>query len=96
MDRLLAMASIQTFDDFTFTELSGLSAGTYDLFTSSTLNGTLGANLSGGVGSSWTGTLQTSGSDVQLVVDVIPEPSSVLYLLGGISGLLCMRRRRAR
>lgn len=82
------------FSDFTFTELPGLSVGTYDLFTSSSLNGSLGANLNGGIGSAWTGTLQASGSDIQLVVDAIPEPSSVLYLLGGLSGLLLVRRRR--
>ena len=45
------------FDDFVFTELGGLTTGTYTLFdTAAPLAGTLGSNLSGPIGA-FTGTL---------------------------------------
>ncbi|MCE9519455.1 MAG: DUF6288 domain-containing protein [Verrucomicrobia bacterium] len=56
------------FNDFVFTNLGGLTAGTYKLITSGGISGSLdGANLSGSIGA-YTGTLRITGNDLELVV----------------------------
>ena len=58
------------FSDFVFTNLGGLQAGTYKLITSSGITGSLDptpANLTGTIGT-FTGTLQITGSDLELEV----------------------------
>jgi autotransporter-associated beta strand protein len=56
------------FNDFVFTNLGGLQAGTYKLITSGGISGTLdGADLSSAIGA-FTGTLQITGNDLELVV----------------------------
>ena len=56
------------FSDFVFNNLGGLEAGTYKLITSGGVSGTLdGADLSGSIGA-FTGTLQITGNDLELVV----------------------------
>jgi hypothetical protein len=55
-------------DDFTFTALSGLTAGTYKLITATTLSGTLDpAKLTGTLGAFNT-TLRITGNDLELVL----------------------------
>lgn len=55
-------------DDFTFTALSGLTAGTYKLVTSAAINGTLDpTKLSGTVGS-FNIALQITGNDLEVVI----------------------------
>jgi autotransporter-associated beta strand protein len=55
-------------DDFTFTALSGLTAGTYKLITATTLSGTLDpAKLTGTLGAFNT-TLSITGNDLELVL----------------------------
>lgn len=83
-------------DDFTFTDAGGLAEGTYILFdTSSDVVGTLGSNLQTnlfGFKMSLQFANGVNGRD-DLVLVVIPEPSSVIGLLAGL-GLLAMRRRK--
>jgi autotransporter-associated beta strand protein len=57
-------------DDFTFTNLGGLASGTYTLITTTAgISGTLDAgNLTGTILTGFTGTLQTSGNNLELVV----------------------------
>ena len=60
------------FSDFTFTNLGGLEAGAYTLMTSGTLSGTVDAANAGGSIGSFTGTLQTNGNNLELVVTGAP------------------------
>ena len=58
-------------DDLEITNLGGLEAGTYTLITSSGLSGGVDGTV-GLITAGFNGQLQTSGSEVQLVVTVIP------------------------
>lgn len=82
------------FDDFVFATLAGFGPGTYTLFDSSSpISGTLGLDLTGtiaGLGA----TLGTADSGRDVVLTVVPEPSSVAMMLGGIL-VLARRRRRS-
>jgi fibronectin-binding autotransporter adhesin len=70
------------FGDFEFTALTGLQNGTYKLITSGVaVSGTLDpvpANLTGAVGTG-TGTLQISGTDIELVVSGIGDGGGTAY-----------------
>jgi autotransporter-associated beta strand protein len=57
-------------DDFTFTNLGGLASGTYTLITTTAgISGTLDAgNLTGTILTGFTGTLQITGNNLELVV----------------------------
>ena len=58
------------FDDFAFTNLGGLTAGTYTLFDSSTaITGTLGSSLSGMIGA-FSATLGFGDGGNDIVLDV--------------------------
>lgn len=85
------------FDHFAFTELTGITASTYTLFSSTGLNGTLdNGNLSGAIGTAWPGTPALAGNDIQLTVSAIPEPLTTGLITAGTLGLiLVMRRRRS-
>lgn len=83
------------FNDFQFTGGTGFAPGTYTLFqTSNTITGSLGANLSGMVGA-YNASIGFANSDQNLVLMVVPEPSTGALLLGGVLLLLGMRRRSA-
>jgi hypothetical protein len=87
-------ASALTFDRFDFNTLSGFESGNnYTLmsFTGvgswsgfSTLTGTVGA---------FDGTISLSGND--LMLNVVPEPSTWVLLAGGLTTLIILRRRRS-
>jgi len=84
--------------DFSFTQSSGFGAGVYTLFdTSSTILGSLGANLSVDFGSGVTGTIGLANAGQDIVLTVVPEPSTWQAMLGGIgvlAGLRMLRRTR--
>lgn len=73
------------FDDFTFTALGGLTAGSYKLITSAGINGTLDpAKLSGTLGG-FTATLGVNGNDLELVLSA-PLTFASWQALNGASG----------
>ena len=77
------------FSDFDFTALSGFEGGSYVLFqTPGAITGSLGTVT--GLISGFDATLSISGNN--LVMNVVPEPSS-LALLGGALLLVLARRR---
>jgi hypothetical protein len=88
------------FGDFAFTTLPGFTAGEYKLFDgNSPILGSLDsnpANLTGSVGSGFSGTLQLSDGGNDLVLVVVPEPGTVAALLGGVGCLVGFRRIRRR
>jgi len=81
-----------TFSDFNFTALSGFGAGNYVLFqTPGTISGSLGTNT--GTINGFDTTLSISGNN--LIMNVVPEPStSGIVFLGGAL-LLALARRLA-
>lgn len=84
------------FNDFTFNALSGFDVGTYTLLSTTTsIVGTLGANLTGTI-NGLNATLAISGNDIVLTVSAIPEPSTCAAILGALTlgGALVRRRRR--
>jgi autotransporter-associated beta strand protein len=87
---------VLAFDDFTFTALGGFGVGTYTLFDGDTsIVGTLdsnAANLTGSIGA-FTATLGFADGTKDLVLNVVPEPSSIVSLLGALGALLGLRRR---
>jgi fibronectin-binding autotransporter adhesin len=70
-------------DDFTFTALSGLTAGTYKLITSGGISGTLdSAKLTGTLGA-FNATLSLNGNDLELT---LVHPFTIWQSLNGTSG----------
>lgn len=82
------------FDDFAFTQLAGFAPGTYTLFDgNSSIVGTLGASQSGVIGN-FLGDLSFADGGRDLILTVaVPEPGTLVSLLGGL-GILALRRRR--
>lgn len=82
------------FDDFAFTALGGFGPGTYTLFdTSNLVAGSLGTSVTGTIaGNGATLFISGDGQDVQL--NVVPEPSALLSLVGGVAMLVGFQRRR--
>ncbi len=79
------------FTDFTFSALSGFGSGNYTLFsTTSTILGTLGTAT--GTISGLDATLQVSGND--LILNVVPEPSTWALLAVSLTTVMVLRRRR--
>ena len=85
-------SGLVNFDDFTFTPGAGFAAGSYTLFSSATLLGSLGSSTSGTVGG-LPASLQVSGNNVLL--SVVPEPSMTAALLAAAGMSVLMLRRRA-
>ena len=83
------------FNDFSFTTLAGFDVGTYTLFDltgSASISGTLGGSLVGTVSPGYQGTLYQSGNNI--LMDVIPEPSTALLAISGFTAAFFLRRRR--
>jgi T5SS/PEP-CTERM-associated repeat protein/autotransporter-associated beta strand protein len=88
-DKIFMPASIlylngQDFADFHFTQLDRFGMGLYTLIDAGTISGPLGSNLSGNIGS-YTASLAVSGND--LVLNVVPEPSSLAMMVMAALGL---------
>ncbi|MEI8372586.1 MAG: autotransporter-associated beta strand repeat-containing protein [Planctomycetota bacterium] len=81
----------QQFTDFLFTPLAGFGPGNYTLIDAGLINGSLGTNLSGVVGGR-SASLFISGND--LMLNVVPEPSSLALLGVGAIGLMGYGWRR--
>jgi fibronectin-binding autotransporter adhesin len=81
-------------DDFSFTALAGFAPGTYILFsTDQAISGSLGANLSGTIGS-FEGTLSLSLDGTDVVLTVVPEPAASALIGAGLMTALFLRRRQ--
>ncbi len=87
-------ASALTFDRFDFNTLSGFESGNnYTLMSLTGLGSWSGfSTLTGTVGA-FDGTISLSGND--LMLNVVPEPSTWVLLAGGLTTLMILRRRRS-
>jgi autotransporter-associated beta strand protein len=85
--------SDQKFSDFDFHTLMGFGEGTYVLIDAGTVHGSLNAEDNGSVGG-LPATLSVSGGD--LVLTVVPEPSSLVLLAICAMSLFGVARRRYR
>jgi hypothetical protein len=97
-DKVIAAETLtlngQQFSDFAFTNLGGLQTGTYVLIDANTLSGALGANLSGNLGGGLTGTLAFDNPNQNLVLNVVPEPSTWTLVALALVPLFLRRRLR--
>lgn len=73
------------FDDFTFTALSGLTAGTYKLITSGGISGTLDSSKLTGTLGGFSATLSLNGNDLELT---LVHPFTTWQSLNGTSGTI--------
>ena len=88
-------AGVLGIDDFLFTISGTLAQGDYVLFdTTLPITGTLGANVTGTLAAGLSGTIQFADGTNDLILHVIPEPTTTSALLGGLGLLLAGRRRR--
>ena len=78
--------------DFAFTDLGGTAAGTYTLFDANSITGGFGAGATGTL-FGFDAELAQSGNNVVLNLTAVPEPSTALFSLLGISALVLRRRR---
>ena len=84
----------QQFSDFHFMWSTSFAPGIYPLIGFASSSCSLAANTSGTI-DGYPATLAVQGSD--LVVNVVPEPSTAALLATGVLGLIgCMWRRRSR
>jgi len=84
------------FADFQFATFSGFDNGVYKLFdTSSAIVGSLGASpsLFGPIGNGGTGTLSLSSGGQDVILTVIPEPSTWALMAVGLAVVINRRRR---
>jgi len=84
----------QQFSNFGFTPLAGFGPGTYTLVNAQSISG-LGSNLSGSI-DGLAATLAVQGNEV--VLNVVPEPTTLVLLGNGLAGLAVFRfaRRKKR
>jgi hypothetical protein len=87
-------------DDFAFTALSGLAAGTYKLFDTNTpIVGSLDSNpahLTGAIAPGFSGTLALADGGNDIVITVVPEPGVASIMLAGLGALMGLGRFRRR
>jgi autotransporter-associated beta strand protein len=81
----------QQFSSFDFSETAGFGPGTYDLIAFGSYRGSLGNSTSGTV-DGYPANLALSGND--LVLTVVPEPSTLALLGAGVIGLWAYGLRR--
>ena len=86
----------QQFSDFGFTWSAGFRPGNYTLVNAGSISG-LGSNISGSIdGLPATLSVQGSGNNQDLVLNVTPEPSTFAMLAAGAIGLVGYGWRRRR
>ena len=83
----------QQFSDFNFTPLAGFGPGGYTLIDAGSISGSLGASTSGTI-DGYPATLAIQGND--LVLNVVPEPSTLALLAAGTVGLAISTQRKLR
>ena len=85
-------SNVLEFGDFSFSAISGFGPGIYTLFDgSSPIVGSLGSNVTGSVGG-LSSTLSTANGNQDIILTVVPEPSTLAIL--GLGSLALARRRR--
>jgi hypothetical protein len=101
LDSLQVGGTVSLYAGFGVDNLTGLDWGTVSAGTYTLIDGTLSTGVFAGLDHNSLGTAYDAGfgrtayfqeGSLQLVVDVIPEPSAAL--LGGLGMLLLLRRRR--
>jgi len=87
-----------TNSDFVFTELSGFSNGTYVLFdASSAITGSVTSALNSiSFTGGRTGTLSLDALNNNVLLTVVPEPTTWALLAFSLTSIMVLRRRRAR
>jgi autotransporter-associated beta strand protein len=83
----------QQFTDFTFSPTANFEPGSYDLIDFASSSGSLGASASGSI-AGYPATLSMQDND--LVLNVVPEPSTLALLAAGVIGLAGYGWRRRR
>ena len=83
--------SSQQFSNFDFTWTANFGPGTYDLIAFGSRSGSLGTST-GGTIDGYAATLAVQGNEI--VLTVVPEPSTLALLAAGALGLLGYRLRR--
>lgn len=89
------IAGTLNFEEFSFSQVTGFGTGTYKLFDlNSAMTGTIGT-ASGSLGGGYTGMLSIgTGADVNdILLTVVPEPSTCLLALFGAGSMLFRRKR---
>jgi len=82
------------FDSFAFTPLAGFTAGTYTLFSATTISGLLDPARTTGTVGSLSAELTASSTEISLVV--VPEPGAVALVgMGIVAAGFALRRRTA-
>jgi autotransporter-associated beta strand protein len=88
-DRVLLSGGLtlngQQFSDFNFNPLAGFVQGTYTLIDAASVSGSLGTNTSGAIDGLWS-TLSVSTSTGNLILTVVPEPSTLALLFAAVAG----------
>jgi len=87
----LLVLSGQQFSDFNFTPLAGFGSGTYTLIDAGTIFGSLGQSTSGTI-NGLSASLAVQGND--LVLNVVPEPPTLVLLLAGTVAIVGHAWRR--
>ena len=83
----------QDFDNFSFATEPDFGPGTYTLIEAQAISGSLGASANGTI-DGLAANIAIQGGDV--VLNVVPEPSTLVLLGAGFLGLMVWARRRSR
>ena len=85
----------QQFSNFHFTWSADFGPGVYTLIDAGSISGKLGSNLNGTIGD-WDASIGLNTNGNELLLTVVPEPSTMTLLGAGLMGLIGWAWRRAR